>query len=166
MMERLFAWSLTYIRTWTLSLCFTSKTFICKAKTPFVVSTILKNPMVTWQSSHLSFEKCTIRTKISTPPYDIQRSKLMVQVLHEASEMDTKFSLVFFATLSNRPFLETCFNGKSRWRFSFKTNFLKYGASMNDNGTSSLLINNKRSSSNCFWWGSSLGQWATLYWKI
>jgi hypothetical protein len=105
----------------------------------------------------LSFKKCTIRTKISTPPFTIQRSKFMVQMLHEASQIDTKLSLVCFATLGSRPFLETHFDGKLRWRFCFKTNFLKNGASRNDNGISSLVINNTSSSSNCFWWGSSLG---------
>jgi hypothetical protein len=74
----------------------------------------------------------------------------MVQVLHEANEIDAKFSLVFFATLDNKPFLETHFDGKLRWKFCFKTNFLKNGASTNDNGTSSLVISNTRSSSNCF----------------
>jgi len=60
----------------------------------------------------------------------------MVQVLHEVSEIDTKFSLVFFATLGNKPFVETHFDGKLKWRVSFKTNFLKNGASANDNDTS------------------------------
>ncbi len=46
------------------------------------------------------------------PPLDIQRSKLMVQVLHEANEGDTKFFLVFFATLGNRPSLKTHLDGK------------------------------------------------------
>jgi hypothetical protein len=74
----------------------------------------------------------------------------MVQVLHEANEIDTKFSLVFFATLGNIPFLETRFDGKLKWRFCFKTNFLKNGVSTNDNDTSFLVISNTRSSSNCF----------------
>ncbi len=134
-----------------------SKSFICKAKTPFMVSTIFKNPMVTWQSSHLSSKNCTIRTKVWTIPFNIERSKLMVQVLHEVSEIDTKLSLVFFATLGNRPFVETRFDGNLKWRFSFKTNFQNNGASTNDNNTSFWVISNTRFSSNCFWWGSSLG---------
>jgi hypothetical protein len=68
----------------------------------------------------------------------------MVQVLHEASEIDKKFSLVFFATLGNRPFVETCFNGKLKWRVCFKTSFLKNGASTNDNDKSFLIISNTR----------------------
>jgi len=74
----------------------------------------------------------------------------MVQVLHEASEINTELYLVYFATFGNRPFVETGFDGKLKWRFSFKTNFLKNGASTNDNDTSFLVINNTRSSSNCF----------------
>jgi hypothetical protein len=38
----------------------------------------------------------------------------MMQVLHEANEGDTKFSLVFFATLGNMPFIKTHLNEKLR----------------------------------------------------
>jgi len=72
-----------------------------------------------------------------------------MQVVHEASEIGTKFFLVFFATLGNKPFLGTYFDGKLKWRFCFKTNFLKNGASTNDD-TSFLVINNTRFSSNFF----------------
>jgi hypothetical protein len=54
--------------------------------------------------SHLSFKKCTIRTKVSTPVLDIQRSKLIVQVIHESKVGDINLDLLFFAiaTLDKR----------------------------------------------------------------
>jgi hypothetical protein len=33
-----------------------------------------KYPKIIWQSSHLSFKKCTMRTKVSTLALDIPRS--------------------------------------------------------------------------------------------
>jgi hypothetical protein len=71
MVERLLPSFLTYARTQTLNLCFGNKSFICKAKSLHMVSIVSKNPLVTWQSSHLSFKKCTIWTKISMPFLDI-----------------------------------------------------------------------------------------------
>jgi len=57
------------------------------------VPIVLKNSIVTWQGSHLSFKKGTIWTKISTPPFDIQRSKGIVQILHDIRDGDTNLSL-------------------------------------------------------------------------
>jgi len=79
--ERLLPSFLTYARTQALSPCFASTSFTCKAMALLDVSTISKNPMVTWQGFHLSFKKCTMRIKVFTPPLDIQISKDTKQVL-------------------------------------------------------------------------------------
>ncbi len=54
--------------------------------------------------SHLSFKKYTIRTKVSTPALDIQRSKLVEQVIHKSKVGDINLVLLFFAmaTFSKR----------------------------------------------------------------
>jgi hypothetical protein len=46
--------------------------------------------------SHLSFKKCTMKTKVSTPIIDIQRSKFIVQVVHELKVGNTNLALLFF----------------------------------------------------------------------
>jgi len=64
--------------------------------------------------SHLSFKKYTIRTKVSTPTLDIQRSKLVVQVIHKSKVGDINLALFFFAmaTFSKRSSLYWHLDGK------------------------------------------------------
>ncbi len=71
MVERVPPFS-TYAITWTLN----PRWFTYKAMELPNVFVVSKNPIVTWQGSHLSFKKWKISTKISTPPWDIPRSKL------------------------------------------------------------------------------------------
>ncbi len=103
----------------------------------------LKNLTITWQCSHLSFKKWTISTKYFTPPWNIQRLKFVVQILHESKVGDTNFSLVFSTILNKRSFFNCCFNGKLRWEFYLKINLLKNVASINDNDTSFLFMHAK-----------------------
>ncbi len=95
MVERWFLSSLTHVKTRTLNPYFANKSFICKTKALFVVFVVANYPMITWQGSHLSFKKCTIITKLPIPFPDIQRSKLMVKVLHEWWSMWRKYKILF-----------------------------------------------------------------------
>ncbi len=94
MEERWFLSSLTHVKTRTLNPYFANKSFICKTKALFVVFVVANYPMITWQGSHLSFKKCTIITKVPIPFLDIQRSKLMVQELHEWWSMWRKYKKI------------------------------------------------------------------------
>jgi hypothetical protein len=53
--------------------------------------------MVISQGSHLSFKKCTMKTRVSILALRIHKSKLMVQELQDLKVF--YFSLVFFAIL-------------------------------------------------------------------
>jgi hypothetical protein len=83
MVKRWFFSFLTHVKTQTLNPYFANKSFICKAKAFFVIFVVTNYPMITWQGSHLSFKKCTIITKVLILFLDIQRSKLIMQELHE-----------------------------------------------------------------------------------
>ncbi len=154
LVERLPHSSLTYAITWTLNPCFARISFICKAMAFTKVSTISKKPMVTWWGSHLSFKKCTMRTNVSTLAIDIHKSKLIVQVLQDSRAKEIYFSFIFFVIFSKISVTNTCIYGKLKRGFCFKTSLQKNGVSTKDNGTSSLAMNNAKSFSNCFCWGS------------
>jgi hypothetical protein len=75
--------SLTYARTQALSPCFVGTLFTYKAMAIPNVYVVSWNPIIMWQKSHLLFKKWMIKTNVSTPFIDIQRSKDMVHVLHD-----------------------------------------------------------------------------------
>jgi len=55
-----------------------------------------------------------MENKLSTPPLDIQRSKLDMQVLHKSIVGNTSFFLIFFAIPGKRSSPNYHFNGKLR----------------------------------------------------
>jgi hypothetical protein len=105
--------------------------------------------------SHLSFKKCTTTTKVSTSTLHIQRSKLIMKVVHESKVGDTNLALFFFAmaTFGKRSSFYWHLDGKLRQGFCPKINLWKDGASKINN-IISLVINSIISSSNYFWWRS------------
>ncbi len=48
MVERLIPLSLTYVKTWTLTLCLVSTSFTCSATMGLNVSKVSKTPMIKW----------------------------------------------------------------------------------------------------------------------
>jgi hypothetical protein len=52
-----------------------------------------------------------IGTKVSIPPFDIQRSKDIVQILHGTRDGDTNLSLVILIIIGKRSCLKFCIDG-------------------------------------------------------
>ncbi len=67
MVARMFPSFLTYAKTQILSPCFASISLIYISMAFSNVSEVSKNLIITWQSSHLSFKKWTIKKNVSTP---------------------------------------------------------------------------------------------------
>lgn len=111
---------------------------------------------VMWQGSHLSFKKRVINTKVLTLLIDTHKSKVTMHVWHESKVASTDVSMMFFAILGKRSFFNYHFNGKLKWELCPNINFIKNGASINDNGKRPLTINNPKSSLDWIWWGSFL----------
>jgi hypothetical protein len=126
----------------------------CKAMLLLDVSIVLKNSMVTWQGSQLSFKKCTIWAKVSTPLLDILRwYNANITWIRDG---DTNLSLVISTILSKISCLNFCFNGKFSQGLCLQSNFLKISIPTNDRGTSSLVVSTTRSSLSYFLWWLSL----------
>jgi len=87
-----------------------------------------------------------MRTNLFTPPLDIQRSKDTTQVLQESKVGNTNLFLGSFSNPKKNIMFQFFIDRKINQGFCLITNFLKNGASINDNGTNSLAINKARSS--------------------
>ncbi len=61
---------------------------------------------------------------------------------------ETNISFVCSIIIGKKLFLNFCHNGKFNWGFCLKINLLKKGASTNDKGINSFVMNNTRSFSN------------------
>lgn len=70
-----------------------------------------------------------IGTKVSTPPFDIQRSKGIVQILHDIRDGDTNLSLGIQQSLAKYQCLNFCLNGKFSQGFCLRRFFLKIDVS-------------------------------------
>ncbi len=154
--ERLMPSSLTYAIIFAFNPCVYNTWFTCRAMVTLDVSDISNKPMVTWQGSQLWFKKWTIKTKVLTPPFNIYKSKLIVQVSLDLRDCTMNFSLVFSTTFGKVSCIRAHLDGNLTRRFYFKINLLKNGDFTKDKGTNSFAINRSKSFSNCFWWGSSL----------
>lgn len=148
--------SLTYVITWTLIPCFASKSFTYKTMAFHMYLQSQTNLKVMWQGSHLSFKKRVINTKVLTLLNDTHKSKVTMHVWHESKVANTDVSMMFFAILGKRSFFNYHFNGKLKWELCPNINFIKNGASINDNGKRPLTINNPKSSLDWIWWRSFL----------
>ncbi len=63
----------------TIQAMLTNNSLTCKAMAILIFFVVSKKSMVTWQGSHLSFNKCTMKTNVSIPILDIHKSKLILQ---------------------------------------------------------------------------------------
>jgi hypothetical protein len=77
-----------------------------------------------------------------------------VQVLQDSKAKEIYFSLVIFVFLGKTSFINTRLDGKLKQGFCLKINLWKNRTLTNDNDTSSLTMNNAKSFSNYFGWGS------------
>jgi hypothetical protein len=83
-----------------------------------------------------------MKTNVSIIAFDIQNSKLIMQVLQHSRVV---FFLRLFIILGKISLIKVHLDGKFKQDFYLKTNILKNGTSTKDNGTNSLAMNNAES---------------------
>ncbi len=155
--ERLLPSYLTYAIIFAFNPCVCNTWFTYRAMAAPNVYVVSNKPMVTWQGSQLWLKKWMIKTKMSTIPLDIHKSKFTMQVSQDSKYCTMNFSLVFLVTLGKVSYIRVRLDGNLTWGFYLKINLLRNGNFTKDKGTKTFAINRNRSSSNYFFTRIILG---------
>ncbi len=127
-------------------ICFS---FIAMA-TP-LISWASKNPIVMHFYSQLAKRKFTTIAKISWPPFDIQRSKVHVVVMHSTKASCTYFLKVLFNNVGRMSSMKPFWMGSSPLSTNEELIFATKWIQLFFNGKKTLTTNNVTSSKNLFW---------------
>ncbi len=122
-----------------------------------LISWASNNPTVMCFCSQLAKRKFTTTTKTSWPPFDIQRSKVHVVVMHFTKASYTYFLKVLLNNVGRMSSMKTFLDGKFTLRHNRRANLCNQMDSTILNGKKTLMTNDITSSKNLFWASWSFG---------